>query len=80
MPPFDPKLRPALEAALSRDTKRPGDHGWHRDASEAGWEMIFGDGCTTDYSTPVVVAGDVVMSVWPALVVIVGAGLPFDCG
>jgi hypothetical protein len=42
MPP-SPRNSPALEVALSRDTRRPGDHGWHRDESETGWEMIFGD-------------------------------------
>jgi hypothetical protein len=43
MPP-SPRNRPALEVARSRDSRRPGDHGWHRDESETGWEMMFGDG------------------------------------
>ena len=42
MPP-SPRNSPALEVALSRDTRRPGDHGWHRDESETGWEFLFGD-------------------------------------
>jgi hypothetical protein len=44
MPPLSSRDRPALEVALSRDARRPGDHGWHSDTSQTGWEMLFGDG------------------------------------
>lgn len=42
MPP-SPRNSPALEAARPGDTTRR-DTGWHRDESETGWEMLFGDG------------------------------------
>lgn len=42
MPP-SPRNSPALEAAKPGDTTRR-DTGWHRDESETGWEMLFGDG------------------------------------
>jgi hypothetical protein len=42
MPPH-PRNRPALEVARPGDTTAGRDHGWHRDTSETGWEMIFGD-------------------------------------
>lgn len=43
MPP-SPRNSPALEVARPGDTTTGRDHGWHRDTSETGWEMIFGDG------------------------------------
>jgi hypothetical protein len=42
MPPH-PRNRPALEAALSRDTRRPGDHGW-RSGNREPWLFLFGGG------------------------------------
>lgn len=42
MPP-SPRSRPDLEVALSRDTRRPGDHGW-RSGNREPWEFLFGDG------------------------------------
>jgi hypothetical protein len=42
MPP-SPRNSPALEVALSRDTRRPGDHGW-RAGNREPWEFLFGSG------------------------------------
>lgn len=42
MPP-SPRNRPALKIAKPGDTTRR-ETGWHRDESDSGWEMLFGDG------------------------------------
>jgi hypothetical protein len=42
MPP-SPRNSPALKVALSRDTKRAGDHGW-QDGKRERRLLLFGDG------------------------------------
>lgn len=42
MPP-SPRNRPTLKVAKPDDTTRR-ETGWHRDESDTGWEMLFGDG------------------------------------
>jgi hypothetical protein len=41
--PPSPRNSPALGVAKPGDTTRR-DTGWHRDDSETGWVMLFGDG------------------------------------